>query len=248
MGGGKRKINLEKFLIFNQQFVTLVRAGLPILKALDLLSERLTDAKLAPHIKAVREEVKNGALLSDAFAKPGRVSAHLRHQRTGGREKRRAGRSARPLHYLSEAGAGGAEKTAAVAGVSGAADRAGDRPDGFSGHLRGAEVRRTVPQHVGAIARRHADPDCGRNHGAQATSCSASSAWCSRHRVPILGENRQGRRERGPLEAAHAAGGRNLDQIPGGAVRARAEHAAGRRHPAAAGASKPRPTRWERGC
>src|SRR3984885_1785540 len=33
-----KKINLEKFLIFNQQFVTLIRAGLPILKALDLLS------------------------------------------------------------------------------------------------------------------------------------------------------------------------------------------------------------------
>src|SRR5271169_352003 len=70
MGGGrKKKINLERFLIFNQQFVTLVRAGLPILKALDLLSERLTDAKLAPYIKAVRDEVKNGALLSDAFAR-----------------------------------------------------------------------------------------------------------------------------------------------------------------------------------
>ncbi|HTR35346.1 MAG TPA: type II secretion system F family protein [Bryobacteraceae bacterium] len=71
VGGGKKKINLEKFLIFNQQFVTLIRAGLPILKALDLLSERLTDTKLAPHIKAVREEVKNGALLSDAFGKQG---------------------------------------------------------------------------------------------------------------------------------------------------------------------------------
>jgi type IV pilus assembly protein PilC len=72
MGGSRKtKINLEKFLIFNQQFVTLVRAGLPILKALDLLSERLTDPKLAPHIKGVREEVKNGALLSDAFAKQG---------------------------------------------------------------------------------------------------------------------------------------------------------------------------------
>lgn len=70
-GGGKKKVNLEKFLIFNQQFVTLVRAGLPILKALDLLSERLTDVKLAPYIRAVREEVKNGALLSDAFAAQG---------------------------------------------------------------------------------------------------------------------------------------------------------------------------------
>jgi type IV pilus assembly protein PilC len=72
MGGGrKKKINLEKFLIFNQQFVTLVRAGLPILKALDLLSERLTDVRLAPHIKAVREEVRNGSLLSDAFERQG---------------------------------------------------------------------------------------------------------------------------------------------------------------------------------
>jgi len=70
-GSRKTKINLEKFLIFNQQFVTLVRAGLPILKALDLLSERLTDPKLAPHIRGVKEEVKNGALLSDAFAKQG---------------------------------------------------------------------------------------------------------------------------------------------------------------------------------
>ena len=70
-GGRKKKINLEKFLIFNQQFVTLVRAGLPILKALDLLSERLTDPKLAPYIQGVRQEVKNGALLSDAFARQG---------------------------------------------------------------------------------------------------------------------------------------------------------------------------------
>lgn len=66
-----KKINLEKFLIFNQQFVTLIRAGLPILKALDLLAERLTDPKLSEHIKGVREEVRNGALLSDAFARQG---------------------------------------------------------------------------------------------------------------------------------------------------------------------------------
>jgi type IV pilus assembly protein PilC len=66
-----KKLNLEKFLIFNQQFVTLIRAGLPILKSLDLLAERLTDAKLSQYIKGVREEVRNGALLSDAFARQG---------------------------------------------------------------------------------------------------------------------------------------------------------------------------------
>ena len=41
--GRKKKLDLEKFLIFNSQFVTLIRAGLPILKGLDLLAERLTD-------------------------------------------------------------------------------------------------------------------------------------------------------------------------------------------------------------
>ena len=70
-GSRRKKINLEKFLIFNQQFVTLIRAGLPILKALDLLAERLTDPKLSQYVRGVREEVRNGALLSDAFARQG---------------------------------------------------------------------------------------------------------------------------------------------------------------------------------
>jgi type IV pilus assembly protein PilC len=69
--GGKKKLNLEKFLIFNQQFVTLIRAGLPILKALDLLAERLTDPKMGPYVKSVRDEVRNGTLLSEAFRQQG---------------------------------------------------------------------------------------------------------------------------------------------------------------------------------
>lgn len=68
-GGGYRggKVDMEKFLILNQQFVTLIKAGLPILKALDLLAERLTDDKLRPPLTAIRDEVKTGALLSSAF-------------------------------------------------------------------------------------------------------------------------------------------------------------------------------------
>ena len=69
LGKRRNKLNLEKFLIFNQQFVTLVRAGLPILKSLDLLADRLTDPKLSKYIRGVRQEVKNGALLSEAFAR-----------------------------------------------------------------------------------------------------------------------------------------------------------------------------------
>ena len=69
--GRRKKLDLEKFLIFNQQFVTLIRAGLPILKGLDLLAERLTDPKLGPYIKSVRDEVRNGTLLSEAFRMQG---------------------------------------------------------------------------------------------------------------------------------------------------------------------------------
>lgn len=71
LGLGSKKLDLEKFLIFNQQFVTLFRAGLPILKCLDLLAERLTDKRLSPHIKEIRDDVKKGSLLSDAFARQG---------------------------------------------------------------------------------------------------------------------------------------------------------------------------------
>jgi type IV pilus assembly protein PilC len=84
----RKKLNLEKFLIFNQQFVTLIRAGLPILKALDLLAERLTDPKLSRYIHGVRDEVRSGAHLSDAFARqhvfpPIYVTSILAGERSG---------------------------------------------------------------------------------------------------------------------------------------------------------------------
>ena len=78
----RKKLNLEKFLIFNSQFVTLIRAGLPILKGLDLLAERLTDPKLGPYIKSVRDEVRQGNLLSEAF-RPGHLPQNVRDQRDG---------------------------------------------------------------------------------------------------------------------------------------------------------------------
>jgi type IV pilus assembly protein PilC len=63
-----RKLDVEKFLVFNQQFVTLIRAGLPILKSLDLLAQRLTQGRMQEAVRAVRDEVRTGVGLSDAFA------------------------------------------------------------------------------------------------------------------------------------------------------------------------------------
>src|ERR1700722_2923659 len=59
------------FLIFNQQFSTLVKAGLPILRALDLLAERAAAPRLRPILAEVRQRVREGALLSEALVAQG---------------------------------------------------------------------------------------------------------------------------------------------------------------------------------
>ena len=74
--GRARRVKLEQFVIFNSQFLTLIRAGLPILQGLDLLSRRQKNRYLRSIIENVRQRVRTGELLSEAFrhAAPGAVS------------------------------------------------------------------------------------------------------------------------------------------------------------------------------
>lgn len=69
--GSGRKLPTGDFLIFNQQFNTLIKAGLPILKALDLLADRAALPKMRPILNDVRVRVRQGALLSDAVEASG---------------------------------------------------------------------------------------------------------------------------------------------------------------------------------
>ena len=64
----RRRVRLDDFVIFNQQFVTLIRAGLPILTALDLLKARQRNAYFRGLLEDVRDRVRGGELLSEAFA------------------------------------------------------------------------------------------------------------------------------------------------------------------------------------
>jgi len=64
----RRKLKQGNFLVFNQQFLTLIKAGLPILNSLDLLIKRQKDGNLQQVLENVRERVKGGELLSEAFA------------------------------------------------------------------------------------------------------------------------------------------------------------------------------------
>jgi type IV pilus assembly protein PilC len=62
----ERKISGNDFLILNQQFNTLIKAGLPILRALDLLATRATAPKLRPILTQIRDRVREGRSLSEA--------------------------------------------------------------------------------------------------------------------------------------------------------------------------------------
>jgi len=70
-GGAKKKVKLADFLVFNQQFVTLIRAGLPILKSLDLLATHIAQPSLRDCVNQVRASVRGGSLLSEAFREQG---------------------------------------------------------------------------------------------------------------------------------------------------------------------------------
>lgn len=67
----RRKVKLEPFLIFNQQFLTLIRAGLPILGSLQMLSKIQKNAQFSSQLEDVATRVKTGESLSAAFEAQG---------------------------------------------------------------------------------------------------------------------------------------------------------------------------------
>src|SRR5262249_35596262 len=66
-----RQIGGSDFLILNQQFNTLIKAGLPILRALDLLAERASSPRLRPVVSQIRDRVREGKSLSEAVTEAG---------------------------------------------------------------------------------------------------------------------------------------------------------------------------------
>src|ERR1700730_13463252 len=67
----EHSIGGSDFLILNQQFNTLIKAGLPILRALDLLADRASSPKLRPVISQIRDRVREGKSLSEAITEAG---------------------------------------------------------------------------------------------------------------------------------------------------------------------------------
>ncbi len=70
-GGGKKRVKAGDFLLFNQQFSALLRAGIPVLQSINLLKNRSGSSTLRTLLADIEEKIKSGVPLSEAFEAQG---------------------------------------------------------------------------------------------------------------------------------------------------------------------------------
>ena len=69
--GTRRGIKMKEFLLFNQELASLLKAGLPIVASLDILTERRKNPVFKQALLEVRDQVRGGMSLSEAFSAQG---------------------------------------------------------------------------------------------------------------------------------------------------------------------------------
>src|ERR687895_2213568 len=70
-------VRLADLVVFSRQLATMINAGLPIVRALYILSEQTPNPKLNEVVVAVRKEVEAGSSLSEALEKHPKVFSRL---------------------------------------------------------------------------------------------------------------------------------------------------------------------------
>ncbi len=140
----RRKIKQDQFVIFNQQFVTLIHAGLPIIQSLELLMKRQRNPFFRTVLHNVRDRVRSGELLSESFAEQKVFPKVYTTTLLAGEKSGNLEEVTGALHRVSAAGGNVPQEAGVVAGVS---DTAGGHAGGdadLPDHLRGAAVRQPV--------------------------------------------------------------------------------------------------------
>ena len=67
----RRKISHHEFLVFNQEFATLLKAGMPLVQSIDLLRRQVVNPVFRGVLDDVHEKVRGGTALSEAFGDHG---------------------------------------------------------------------------------------------------------------------------------------------------------------------------------
>ncbi len=71
--GPGRGVRMKEFLLFNQELAALIRAGLPIIASLEILIERRKNQTFKKALMDVRDKVRGGASMSEAFLEQGEM-------------------------------------------------------------------------------------------------------------------------------------------------------------------------------
>lgn len=66
-GGPLKRVRTKELLVFNHEFSVLIKAGLPILNALNAIVEKGTRDELTKTLSEIRDDITAGASLSEAF-------------------------------------------------------------------------------------------------------------------------------------------------------------------------------------
>ena len=74
---GRGKVKARYLTIFYRQLADLLRAGVPMLRSLDVLAKQTTNPMLAELTREVREDVAGGQTLADAMVKHPRAFSEL---------------------------------------------------------------------------------------------------------------------------------------------------------------------------
>ena len=69
----KRRVDPAMLLVFSQELAALLKAGLPLFQSLDVMLDRQRDPVLRQSLTTVRQKVKSGIALSDAFRQEGEL-------------------------------------------------------------------------------------------------------------------------------------------------------------------------------
>lgn len=76
-GSGSGKIKAKSLVVFSRQFATMIDAGIPILRCLEVLTTTMKDRVLKQTVETIALDVKSGITLHEAMAKHPRVFSRL---------------------------------------------------------------------------------------------------------------------------------------------------------------------------
>lgn len=74
---GRKKLKAKTIVVFSRQFATMIDSGIPILRALDILTQQQKDVTMREACEAITNDVKSGMALNEALQKHPHVFSKL---------------------------------------------------------------------------------------------------------------------------------------------------------------------------